>query len=590
MANVLTGIVWLLFLIPSLLLVRSSRCASEIIEGAGRVDAVSKGKDFVDVKVSVNVPKSGGTGPRTIRFMKGQKPAYVAEEFCKNHLKVHAGYCDDLKDLLEKSAGAEWGDLAGQSEIVKDGFAKLDVMSDAFSSLESSAAHICKLLTSGIGELCERNENAVLKMAENKLADAVREEVPESRLLHNLAQARQYQRKRFSYVQTKLLKEKTKVMREMASLLRMSALSGNDLEEPPDESVPSRGRLFDIPRISMQQVLDAPEIYFNHSKRGIPLIITNSTGAGLLPWTELSNVASKCGGPRNMVPLKERADEASWAGLHVTGEYDIFEYTKAIDQLKYIQGWQSPMAKRYLHDLSIPVHCPQMLDPSEFRIPSVFAADVMQILTTRVSANTRIALEEYSEYWPSLFVGIKGTSSQLHADWAHTAAWMGVVRGSKHWVIVPEAYRKYLDVSEKNLNAFAGDIIDGTRGNADEELIKATGRYQGIVREGEIIFIPPRAPHQVKNLETTIAVAFNFVGIERIADFIDGLDELTMLSPSVRGTRAYEELRLAATQLKQEYQNGERALYHCANGTKSLLSYADGVPMEIFKSQKLCAA
>lgn len=31
------------------------------------------------------------------------------------------------------------------------------------------------------------------------------------------------------------------------------------------------------------------------------------------------------------------------------------------------------------------------------------------------------------DYWPSLFIGAEGSGSGLHADWADTSAWMGLV-------------------------------------------------------------------------------------------------------------------------------------------------------------------
>ena len=364
------------------------------------------------------------------------------------------------------------------------------------------------------------------------------------------------------------MREKFEQMRKYASLRRTAS---RDTPEDPKR----------IPHFCMQELMENPSIFYNHSSSRTPLIITNiSSRAGLPSWANFKLVAENCGGPNKEVPVKTRTGGSnSWAGLTFGGNVNIVEYLNSTNRQSSFQE------NRYLHDLSIVAHCPKLVSGDDFRIPHFFASDALQVIAQRLSRDARRVIGDYADYWPSLFVGSLGTSSALHADWAGTSAWMGVLKGSKWWILVAEDDRDMLDVTDANPNAFVGDLLHKSRGAPDEELSRKIRHWDDVVYADEIIYIPSRVPHQVENLETpTVAVAFNFVEPRNVDVFVKGAEEMASMLPSHRGWRAYREIAAAAAALIPEYA-GKRD--NCVGGN-SMLSELRGVRMDKFRKQKLC--
>ena len=59
----------------------------------------------------------------------------------------------------------------------------------------------------------------------------------------------------------------------------------------------------------------------------------------------------------------------------------------------------------YLFDWSLPLHCPSLAD--KLNVPAYFANDFLQ----RTASGSL-----YAKSWPSLFIGPKGSRSDLHID------------------------------------------------------------------------------------------------------------------------------------------------------------------------------
>ena len=83
----------------------------------------------------------------------------------------------------------------------------------------------------------------------------------------------------------------------------------------------------------------------------------------------------------------------------------------------------------------------------------------------------------FSDYWPSIFVGGKGTSSLLHKDWAGTSAWMALLVGEKEFIIVPGKDQSERDRSgrgrgrrtRRSTGGAGGEKKDGEDGEEGEE-------------------------------------------------------------------------------------------------------------------------
>lgn len=142
----------------------------------------------------------------------------------------------------------------------------------------------------------------------------------------------------------------------------------------------------------------------------------------------------------------------------------------------------------YLHDWSLPTHCPRLL--SDFYFPRYFTNDYLQSLSS-------VTLQR--DYWPSLFIGDDTTSSGLHTDWGSTAAWMGVLQGRKHWRIGKPSLRAALEEQVPTIDAPTEGRF--RRALHDEGAVRPDEVYEDMVVAGEVLFIPTDCPHEVQNME-----------------------------------------------------------------------------------------
>jgi hypothetical protein len=161
--------------------------------------------------------------------------------------------------------------------------------------------------------------------------------------------------------------------------------------------------------------------------------------------TELGSQARSQAGQRRSNSAQDAACESSFRGLDVSG--------------------------LYLHDWSIPQHCPELLPL--LQIPSYFAADFLHRIPlqkdtarggdtvtgkkagaethphqyqhddagtlTGTGSDTETGTAHlYSTSWPSLFIGPQGTSSATHIDAFGSHFWMALFEGKKRWVLFPQ--------------------------------------------------------------------------------------------------------------------------------------------------------
>ena len=96
-----------------------------------------------------------------------------------------------------------------------------------------------------------------------------------------------------------------------------------------------------------------------------------------------------------------------------------------------------------------------------------------------------------SDYWPSIFVGGKGTSSSLHKDWAGTSAWMALLVGDKEFIIVPGKDLSGRDQSGRGRGGNAGRSTgeDGEKGEDEEE---EGGEYNPLDRNTHASLYPQK--------------------------------------------------------------------------------------------------
>jgi len=118
---------------------------------------------------------------------------------------------------------------------------------------------------------------------------------------------------------------------------------------------------------------------------------------------------------------------------------------------------------------------------------------------------------------PSIFIGGSGTQSGIHSDTYASRFWMAVLKGKKHYRIFNQSDARYLyptetpeDVTEDGYHSyFEADAFEPDL-KKHPEFAKAT-LWEANVTAGDIIFVPEMWIHQVRNLESTIAISYNFV-------------------------------------------------------------------------------
>lgn len=101
-----------------------------------------------------------------------------------------------------------------------------------------------------------------------------------------------------------------------------------------------------------------------------------------------------------------------------------------------------------------------------------------------------------------IYFGGRGSGTPLHWDVMGAHAWSAVISGGKEWVFYPPETDFGPDAV--NRNVFAPEEVD-----ADQQLGRK--RTTIVVSAGDVLFVPSKWWHQVRNLEPTLAVGGNFV-------------------------------------------------------------------------------
>ncbi|KAF0686499.1 Aste57867_21686 [Aphanomyces stellatus] len=166
-----------------------------------------------------------------------------------------------------------------------------------------------------------------------------------------------------------------------------------------------------------------------------------------------------------------------------------------------------PKAGLYVHDVSLPLHLPQLMaQDGGVHIPAYFARDYLQHAPPGAL---------YRETWPSLFVGPAGTASQTHIDSFGSNFWMALMEGRKRWRLIhpDDVHLLYptWHVGTPDI-VFAVDMTqDDASSRHQHALFQYARVYECILEAGDILFVPAGAPHYVENLTDTTALSCNYI-------------------------------------------------------------------------------
>ncbi|KDO31354.1 hypothetical protein SPRG_03971 [Saprolegnia parasitica CBS 223.65] len=138
---------------------------------------------------------------------------------------------------------------------------------------------------------------------------------------------------------------------------------------------------------------------------------------------------------------------------------------------------------------------------ADYSVPKYFDDDLFKLLGS-----------DRPDYrW--LIFGPKGSGSSFHIDPNSTCAWNAIIRGAKKWIMFPP------DVTPPGVHPSADGGEVSTPVSLMEWFVtfykqtktKAPVHLEGIVREGEVIFVPKGWWHLVLNTEECLAITQNFV-------------------------------------------------------------------------------
>lgn len=256
-----------------------------------------------------------------------------------------------------------------------------------------------------------------------------------------------------------------------------------------------------------------------YSKKRRPVIIVGQIG--FPPLWDLSELASQSG---NSVVLEQRYDASSdmWASI-------VPHKMTTLNEL--ITCWASGSRDGFVFDQPLSA-CPNLL--SMLKWPSwVEDADLIR---RALGAGQ----QEHDPFWdhPSLFVQPKNSQCGVHVDAAHSQFIQGVLSGRKRWIFYP-----FDDVDQVRWMGRRDDVslevhVDTDHGGHFRRQIKYEQVFPVVdfamhskstdaaielmkieveVNAGEMIIVPGGVPHQVINLEDTIAVSRNFIDADHAA-------------------------------------------------------------------------
>jgi hypothetical protein len=297
---------------------------------------------------------------------------------------------------------------------------------------------------------------------------------------------------------------------------------------------------------------------------GVPVVISGAVSHWpAAQWTlELSRIRQRCGSEPVARECNGGTNAIKFYNASLVGDqWGALQYAnltedRSISSLDDLLDRQLQKAGRrlYLHDQSIDILCPSLLD--DVRAPRYFPHDyLMQVASPHRMAHN-CASEHGGPGHPSIFLGPGGTQSGLHADAAASRFWMAVFQGTKWFRLVNQSYAEehmYPTTTTTTENLKLNQKLPEGQYHAHFEVdtfdpdferhpkFKEAQIWEANVTAGDLIFIPEKWLHQVRNMDYTIAMSYNFVDEHNF-------EQHMQWRKSNPGTRAHPS-RIAANQV-----------------------------------------
>jgi len=256
------------------------------------------------------------------------------------------------------------------------------------------------------------------------------------------------------------------------------------------------GRSLPITRVRNLSYKDFIERY---ASRDIPVIVSGAEVDAFLPQKLDSALLSRLCGD-STVTVSERSSQGAF-GLQKdptdSGETDLEGFLEnQMGEEAEVGPHRARAEPKYVFDWPISTNCPELLN--EAIMPSYISTDYLQLFPT----------DSISEQWPSLLLGANGSGCALHIDSHASHFWMVLHSGRKRWRVYSRN-----DTPLLYPNEFKGSLgFDSLRANLTRyPLAGLASSYEFELQPGEMVLIPRDFPHQVDNLDHTIALAGNYI-------------------------------------------------------------------------------
>lgn len=254
------------------------------------------------------------------------------------------------------------------------------------------------------------------------------------------------------------------------------------------------------------------ELWERFVQPGIPCVLR---GVRLAPFRHLQDLKAVIG--HLQVPLR-RCDEDStnWAKLESAGTVSFEDFLKSFVE-PFPDGISAPQNSPQLFDFSIWQQCAETLDTKVHMPSKWFPVDLYSYASAQIQPVSGSA-------GPTLFVAPQGSGSSLHVDTLQTNFWMSMCRGQKRWRLVSKdeislLHPLYLTDLNPVFPADLNSIQNAATKNFTETKFighRSVTIHETVLEADDLIFVPAGWPHQVENLETSIAVSANFIDASNI--------------------------------------------------------------------------
>jgi hypothetical protein len=107
-----------------------------------------------------------------------------------------------------------------------------------------------------------------------------------------------------------------------------------------------------------------------------------------------------------------------------------------------------------------------------------------------------------------MFIGEGGTKTPMHAGMAHNVFMQ--IKGDKKWTIYAPNERIFLDVKAERFPYFSTDANPNQLDDPNHPLLKYAQKYEIILGEGDVMWLPSFYFHYVENLTSNMAASYRF--------------------------------------------------------------------------------